>query len=474
MSKPTPRPSERPRPTANRRAAELGTAPLGRLLWRLSLPSAVGFLVMSLYNVVDTFWVSRLPDGPQAIAALTVVFPLQMIAAALGTGTAVGVASLVSRRYGEQKVEEVNHVAGHAVLLPLVSGSLLMLIARGAPSLLLNLFGAQPDIAEAARIYLTSVAFGFPFVLFLMTVNGLYRGAGNTVAPMVVMSGSAICNLILDPVMIFGYGPFPALGIQGAALATVISQVTAFVGSALYLVSARSGYHVRLEHFRPSGRILRDIAQVGAPAAAMTVVQSVVVSVYNGVLGAYGSTAIAAYGLTFRVLMVLIPWIMGLNQGLLPIAGFSFGAGRYRRMWSALKLAAGWATGIGLVLSSLLLLLAPQVVAIFSDDPRMLELGTLSIRIILCTMWLMAPQVIGVAMLQGMGLGTQAMFLALSRQVIFLIPLILLLSHTFGLLGAYAAMPVSDTLSFLVTFGYLTTLHRRYQAPAEDPAVVAA
>jgi len=426
---------------------------------------------MATYNVVDTFWVAGLAQARQAIAGLTVVFPLQAIAGALGIGAGVGVASLVARRLGERRLAEANAIGGNAVTFPILSGGALACLALFTPHTLLHLFGAQADILPAALAYVTTVAFGFPFLLFVMTVNGLYQGSGNTLMPMVVMTTSAGINLVLDPLLIYGVGPFPRLEVRGAALATVISQMAGFLISAAYLRSGRSGYHIHARDLAPRLTIVRDVAQVGAPAAVMHVVMSVVVSVFNTVLGGFGSVAIAAYGLTFRVTMVVMPFVFGAGQGLLPIVGYSFGAREYRRMWHAIWIASLWASLVGFVLGGFLLLFAPSVIALFTRDAELHRLTVLAVRLMLLTLWLAAPQMMAVSALQGMGLGMRAMVLALARQLLFLIPALLLLSSFFGITGAFAAQPTADLLAFLLTAFTLLRLHQRYR-PLDSAARV--
>jgi len=453
------------------RTTDLGTAPLGALLVRLSMPGIVGMLVMSLYNVVDTFWVSGLPEGKEAIAALTVMFPLQLIAGAFGVGTGIGVASLVARRFGEGRLDEVNDVGGNAVTLPLVVGILLTGTCLTFPEQMLYLFGAQADIMGLAMTYLTTVLLGMPFLLFSMTVAGLYRGSGNAVMPMITMGASAGVNLVLDPFLIYGWGPFPHLGVQGAALATVIAQVCSFALSAGYLASSMSGYRIAPRHLMPRLRILRDIAQVGAPAFATQFTNSLIATVFNRVLGSYGSVAIAAYGLTFRVMMLIFPLMMGVTQGLLPIVGYSFGAKQYRRLWGAFRTATAWTSGLALALSAALWIGSPAAVGLFARDPELSRLTVLSLRIHLLTLCLVQPTVMAVATLQGMGMGPQAMLLTLTRDVIFVVPGLLLLSAQFGIAGAFAARPVADVLALAVTAFYLSSVYARYHGRAEEPAL---
>lgn len=452
-----------------KRTADLGVAPLGRLLLRLSLPAVVGMLVMALYNIIDTFWAARL--GESAVAALTIVFPWQMIVGALGVGTGVGVSSLVSRRYGEGRGEMANRTAGQTLLFAVTVGPVLALTAVLFSLPVVRLFGATPQLEGLARDYLHAVALGVPFMLFLMSTSGLYRGAGNTLFPTLTMSTSAVLNVGIAPVLIFGLLGFPRLGVTGAGLATAVSQFLAALMGAVYLWSRHSGFQVRARHLRPDLRVLRDIFQVGAPAFAMQVVGSIVVSLYNGVLGGFGTAAIAAYGINFRLLTLVMMPIFGTSQGLMPIVGFNYGARQYHRMWRAVTLACVGTAGLGLILGGAFWLGAPAVTGIFTrytPGPELERLTILAVRITLVTMWLVGPQIMFISAMQGMGHGTHALVLALTRQLIFLTPAVYLLSATFGVTGAYAAQPVADVLSFAVSAGFLWYMVRRYR-PEQAP-----
>ena len=434
----------------------------------------MGMLVMSLYNIVDTFWVSGLPEGTTAIAALTVLFPVQAISRAAGMAIGVGVASLVSRRFGEGRVDQVNQAGGHAVSLPLLLGALSAGIVLLFPRPLMRVFGAPPEIISPAVVYLTVVAFGFPFLFFMMSANGLYRGAGNTVMPTVVMACSAGLNVVLDPFLIYGWGPFPRLELLGAALATVISQVVGFAVSLIYLRSGRSGYHIRLSDLRLRIPILRDIAQVAAPASVMHCTRSAIAAVFNWVLGAYGPEAIAAHGLSLRVMMLVISVLGGgVSQGLMPIVGYSFGARDYRRMWRAYRVAAVWTSGGALLIGALVFVTAPQIMSPFTKDPGLARLAVLALRIKIATFFLVEPQMMAVFSLQGMGMGTRAMLLTLTRQVIFVLPGLLLLPARFGVIGAFAAQPAADVLALFITAVCLWRVYRRYPPAESTPAVVA-
>lgn len=458
-----------PQPRVSKHTSALGTAALGPLMVKLSIPGMVGMLVASLYNIVDTFWVSGLPDGTGAIAALTVLFPLQMIAGALGMGLSAGVTSLVSRRFGASRLDEVHRGAGNAVCLSLLLGVTMTLVVMPLARPVVTIFGATKEIQEPSIAYLTTVAIGFSFQLFTMTASGLYRGSGNTLAPMLLLVTSALINAVLDPFLIYGWGPFPRLGIQGAALATIIAQGIGAVASAIYMWSPHSGYVLRMRHFRLRASILADIAQVGAPVAAESVLRSLVASVINWVLGQFGPAAIAAQGLSWRVLMLLISCLGGgVHQALVPTVGYNFGAGDYRRMWRAYRIAAIWTGTGGFLLGALLFVFARQILSPFVNEPELARLAPLALRLRISSFFLVEPQMMAVFMLQGMGFGGQAMLLTLGRNVILIVPLVFLLAPWFGAAGVFAAQPVADVLCLFLTAALLVRIYRRYPPSARQ------
>jgi MATE family, multidrug efflux pump len=459
-------------PVIDKRTTDLGTAPLGPLMVKLSIPGMVGMLVMSLYNIIDTFWVSGLPNGTEAIAALTILFPVQMVAGAVGMGTAAGVTSLVARRFGAARAEEANHAAGNAISLALLVGSFFAVAGCAGGRAVVCLFGATPEITAPATAYLTVVALGFPFMMLGVVLNALYRGGGNTLVPMLIMASSAVVNAILAPLLIYGPGPFPRLEIAGSALATVIAQFGAAVASVLYLRSPRSGYHIRARNLRISWGVVRDIAQVGAPATADMWLRSAVASVFNWVLRGFGPAAIAAHGLAMRVLMLVISCLGGgVNQALVPIVGYTYGALDYRRMWRAFRIAAVWTSVGGLLLGGAVCFWAAPILAPFAREAELLRLGVLSLRLKMCTFFLIEPQMMAVFTLQGMGMGGRAMALTLSRTAIFVLPGLFLLSSYFGVTGAFAAQPVADVAALFLSAGVLWSVYRLYR-PSEAAAPV--
>jgi putative MATE family efflux protein len=302
-----------------------------------------------------------------------------------------------------------------------------------------------------------------------MATNGLYRGSGNTMFPMVVMASSAVLNLLLDPFLIYGWWVFPRLGIAGAGWATLLSQLLGFVLVVGYLRSRHSGYHLRAGDLRLRLATLRDLSHVGGPAVVMHGMRGVFGVVINWFLSPYGAAALAAQGLTLRVMMLIISFIGGgVSQGLMPIVGYCFGAKDYRRMWRAYVTAAVGTSGLGLLLSVVAVATAPLIIGVFTDDPELLRLGTLALRVRVLALFLMEPQMMAVVTLEGMGKGLTALFLSVTRQVLLVLPLLFLLAHYYGVLGIFTAQPVAEGIGIGVVALVLYHYYHRY-----PPAVAA-
>ena len=426
----------------------LGDAPLGKLLLSLSLPGIASMITMALYNIIDTFWVARL--GYRAIAALTIVMPYHILIIAFGAGTGIGVSALTSRRFGEGNVEATNHVAGQIFPLAVLLGSVFLAAAVFFSNTILTICRATPDIMDYATQYLVIISFGAPFLIFSISANNLLRGSGDAIRPMIFMIIATVINIILDPLMIFGIGPFPEMGVRGAALATTISQACAAGLNFYYIVAHKSIYRIKLAQIRLNLPILRDIYRVGFPAMIMETTESMTFALFNYVISAFGSLAIAAAGLAIRIGDLAFMPMFGVAQGLLPIVGFNFGAKLWDRVWRAVKLACiGLAFVMG-VATVVLEIFTPQAVGIFSDDPELMTLAVPAMRISLSSLVILGPTILFGTAFQGLSKGKEALAIALIRQFLFFVPLLLLLPRIWGINGVWLAWPVSDALAFIV------------------------
>ncbi len=418
-------------------------------------------ITIALYNIIDTFWVARL--GYQAIAALTVVLPYYILVIAISVGTGIGINALASRRFGERNIEATNHVAGQIFWLAGFLGVIFLVAAVFFPEPILTVSGATPDIMDLATQYLTVLGFGMPFIFFMIIANNLLRGSGDAVRPMAFMVTATVVNIILDPFLIFGIGPFPEMGVRGAALATVMTQLLGAGLSFYYIVARKSAYRVKLAYLRPSLSIISDIYRVGFPSMIMQIMESVSFAVFNYVLSAFGSLSLAAAGIAIRIVDLAWMPMFGAAQGLLPIVGFSFGARLWKRLWRAVKLAsASLALLMGVVLV-VLEIFAPELIAIFNDDPELMAIAVPAMRIFLSTLVIVGPLILFITAFQGLSKGKEALVLTLVRQFIFFVLLLLLLPQILGITGVWLSWPISDILGFLISGLWLFREYKRQQ-----------
>jgi putative MATE family efflux protein len=418
-------------------------------------------VTLTLYNLIDTFWVSKL--GHQAIAALTIVLPYHVLIIAIGIGIGVGIGALTSRRFGERNTEATNHAAGQIFSLAVFYGVIFLVAAAFFSEPILTIIGATPDIMEYATQYLVILGFGTPFMFFLLMGGSLLRGSGDAIRPMVFTIIAQVANIILDPLLIFGLGPFPEMGIRGAALGTVIGQLIGAGLTFFYIVSGRSVYQIKLAHLKPSLSIQKDIYRVGFPSMIMLITESICFALFNSILSAFGSLALAAIGITIRISDLAFMPIFGVSQGLLPIVGFNFGARLWNRLWRAVKLASG---GLALFMAVALLILeifAPNLIGIFSDDPELLAIAVPAMRIVLSTLVIVGPTLLFVTTFQGLSKGKEALILSLIRQFVFFIPLLFILPRFWGMTGMWLALPVSDILGFIIASLWLVREYRLQQ-----------
>jgi len=405
-------------------------------------------ITLTLYNLVDTFWVSKL--GYRAIAALTITLPYHVLIMAIGVGIGAGIGALTSRRFGERNIEATNHAAGQIFSLAAFYGVIFLIAAVFFSEPILTMIGATPDIMDFATQYLVILGFGTPFMFFLLMGSSLLRGSGDAVRPMIFIIIAQVANIILDPLLIFGLGPFPEMGIRGAALGTVLGQLLGAGLIFFYIVSGKSAYRVKLMHLKPSLSIQRDIYRVGFPSMIMLITESVCFALFNIVLSAFGSLALAAIGITIRIADLAFMPIFGVSQGLLPIIGFNFGARLWNRLWRAIKLASG---GLALFMGIALLVLeifAPNLIGIFSDDPELIAIAVSAMRIVLSTLVIVGPTLLFITAFQGLSKGKEALILSLIRQFVFFVPLLFLLPRIWGITGMWLALPISDILGFVI------------------------
>ncbi|MGM0432149.1 MAG: MATE family efflux transporter [Spirochaetota bacterium] len=429
----------------------MGTQPMGSLLAKLSVPAMIGMIVNALYNLVDTIFVGQ-GVGALAIAGLSIAFPVQMIIGAFAQLFGVGAASIVSRRLGEQDERAAAQAAGTALSVTILTA---ILITTGGLLLikpLLLAFGATRDILPYATDYLSVILYGAVFLSFSMSSNNIIRAEGLSHIAMIIMIIGTGLNILLDPIFIFVFN----MGIRGAATATVISQIISALFALQFFARRKSALPFTRRSFALRPRIVGEIVVLGLSTFVRQAGVSVMTLSVNNMLKLYGGDlAIAAYGMISKLLIFFLMPIFGIVQGFQPIAGYNYGAKKTDRVKQVLYLGIGVATLLGLLFAAIIQLLPRTLLTMFTSDTQLLDLAVPALRLVMLAIPLVGVQVIGATLFQSIGKSVPALLLGLSRQFLFLIPLVLLLPRFFGTTGVWVAFPIADLLSTLVTVTWL-------------------
>jgi putative MATE family efflux protein len=424
---------------------------IGRLLLKLSLPAFMGMFVMTLYNVVDTIFIGHYV-GPLGIAGLSIVFPIQMLTMGIGQMTGMGGASLVSRLIGVRNTPRAEHALGNALTFTIIISVALTVAGLSNPDLWLRLMGASGTILPYARDYMTIILTGVLFRTFAMSQNFLIRATGNARVPMIGMIMGAGLNIVLDAIFIIPLG----MGVKGAALATVISQLITSLYFLRYYSSGKSFLRVHLQNMIIKWDILKPILAIGISSFARTAAQSLSVVFVNRTLVIFGGDlAISSYGLIQRIMMfALMPGIV-IGQGMQPILGFNYGAKRYARALRVIKIAVLAAT-IYSIIAFFALYFAPELfIRAFTTDSELIVLAVHAARHIFFAAYLIGFIVVGSTVFQAIGKAGQAFVTAIARPALFLLPLVFILPNYWQLNGVWLAFPITDALTSILVLALL-------------------
>ena len=430
------------------RSAQLGQASIPRLLLRFSLPAIVGMMAQASYYLIDRVFVGH-ALGSEAIAGMTVALPFTLVVLAFAMLIGIGGTALISLRLGEGKKAEAEQVLGNTALLLIVASIFITVAGLIWLDRILVICGASATALPYGRAYLRIIVSGSVFQAAAFGLNAAIRGEGNPRIAMLSMLISVVMNAILAPIFIFGF----SWGMQGAALATVISQAVTAVWVVSYFLSGSSVLKFHARNLRLRSDVCRTIVIFGSPHFAMQLAASVLQSVLNHQLDVYGGDlAISVMGILYAMFMMVAMPIFGVNQGAQPIIGYNYGAERFDRVKKTLELAILTATGIAVVGFGVMMLFPAEVIRLFNcKDQSLLALGTHAIRISTIMLPVIGFQIVSASYFQAIGKPKTAMLLMLSRQVLLLIPAALILPLFFGLNGVWIALPTSDFGASLLT-----------------------
>ena len=429
--------------------------PVFRAVLNLAFPTVIGQIILVIYNMADTFFVGRI--NTSASGAVGVIFSAMAMIQAIAFTIGIGSRANMSQCLGAKNREMAERYVSLGFFTALLTGTVLGALALVFIDPLVRLLGATETIAPYARAYATYIFYATPFIMSSFVMNNLLRFQGLAAYAMVGMTTGGLLNIALDPLLIFTLG----LGTAGAAIATAISQFVSFC-ILLYMSNSRKDtIHISLKKLKPTGRMVGRMLYTGLPSLGRQGVASVATILLNRAAGLHGDSAVAAMSIVSRYTMFINSAVVGFGQGFQPVCAFCWGARQYRRVREAFLFCVKVSTVILLVLAGISQLLSGSIVQFFRNDPEVVEIGTLALRLQLCTLPLWGLYTMSSMMTQSIGYGWRAMVIASARQGLFLIPLLLVLPNTLGLLGIQSAQPASDVLSFLLALLIVLPLLRR-------------
>ncbi len=452
----------------------LGTAPIGQLLRQYALPAIIAMTASSLYNIVDSVFIGH-GVGALALSGLTVAKPFMDICAAFGSMVGVGASTLVAIKLGQKDYESARRVLGNVIVLNILLSAIVTIIGLIFLDPILRLFGASDDTLRYAHDYMVPILVCNVMTHIYFGLNNVLRSSGHPRSSMIATIVAVTTNIILDPIFIFGL----KMGVRGAAIATMISQAVAVVWQLTIFLNPKELLHFHRGMWRLDKTIVLDSLTIGLSPFLMNIAHSVVVIIINNQLKSYGGDmAIAAYGVINRVTFVFAMIVMGLNQGMQPIAGYNYGAKKYDRMLSVFRLTAIWATVVTTLVFLLAELCPTMLVELFTHDRVLIDMSVPAMRIVLCVFFCTGFQMVTGNFFTSIGMAGKAIFLSLTRQVLYLIPLTLTLPLLFSVNGVWASLPVSDLLSaitalimLMVQLRQFRRAHAAQSATAQDSAL---
>ncbi len=438
----------------------LAETPISRLLWKLSLPAMMGMFVNGLYNFVDAIYIGQ-GVGPLGIGGLSVAFPIQMLLGGVGAMLGIGTASVISRSLGKKDYERARRAYGNNLFAIAFAGVIFLILGEIFTEPILAAFGASREIMAYAAPYMRIIFTGSPLVFFCMSMNNVIRSEGAARVAMLSMMIGALSNLVLDPILIFGLD----LGIRGAAVATVLARLFVVVWIVRFFRSGQSLLVFRLRDMVPSAPLLGEILAVGFPALVHHASSSFVFGLMNRLLGFYGGNlAISVFGAANRIIIFSAMPMGGIAQGMQPILGYSYGAGRYDRAVEVISKSTMLALAFCSTVTAVMLLFPGPLMSLFTSDPSMLQAGPPALRIMVAGFFVAGYNKVAGTIFQALGKPVPSFILNTARPLLIFIPLLLLLPRLLGVNGIWLSFCCADLLTFLVTLAFVVPEKRNLAA----------
>lgn len=437
----------------------MGKDSIWRLMLKFSAPAVISMTVASSYQLVDAMFVGRL--GKEALAAMSVTYPLALSFTAIASGTGVGVTSLISRSLGAGDSRGADKVVGTAISLCFILAGILALLCLPNLDWILQTLGGEGEVLPLARSYSQIMIYSILVAYGAMILSNIIRADGNPVFSSSVSIASALINIALDPVFIFGYGPVPPMGIAGAAIATVISQSISVAIYLTFILRGKTAYHYEMGNFIPSLTVIGGIYRVGVASILRSGAQFITMGVVNRTAASFGVTPLAIIGVLVRISRFVLMPCLGMGQGMLPLIGYNFGAEKKERI-SELIFKTGVVSTSWTVLCWLAIMLFPeQVMSAFNVEAGFLEEGSGALRLFGMFFIITGIQMLPGFFFQGIGRGLPASVLTVVRSIVVLMPLILVLPRYMGVNGLWISYPITDAVSLLLSVGWMILEFRK-------------
>ena len=448
---------------------DLGTKPIGHLLWKYALPAIVAMLASSLYNMVDSIFIGQ-GVGPIAISGLAITFPFMNLTGAFGAAIGVGSSTYLSVKLGQKDYLTAENILGNTVMLNIYMGVVLSVVCLLLLDPILRFFGASDATLPYARQYMVIILAGNVVTHTYLGLNAVLRAASKPRQAMNATIFTVVVNTILDPIFIYPWGL--GLGISGAAYATILAQVLALCYQLRLLSDKRELIHFRRGTYRLHSQIVKNIISIGISPFAMNVCSCIIVIFINNQLVHYGGDlSVGAYGISNKILFIFVMFVIGLNQGMQPIAGYNYGAQKFDRLMHVVKLTMLSATAVMTVGWCLAIFMPRLCVRLFTTDATLINLSANALRIMCCMFPIVGYQMVVTNFFQCIGKVKVSIFLSLSRQLIFLLPMLWLLPHLFQLNGVWFSMPASDLLASLVTAWIMARYMRKFMRQQQEKEI---
>ncbi|MCD8355390.1 MAG: MATE family efflux transporter [Clostridia bacterium] len=445
---------------------KMGVMPVNKLLITMALPMIVSMLVQAMYNIVDSIFVSRICED--ALTAVSLAFPVQNLMIAVASGTGVGMNALLSRSLGEKNQGAANAAAKNGAFLAVCSYAVFLIFGLTACGIFFRTQTDSAVILEYGETYLSICSVCSIGMFMQMNFERILQATGRTFYTMITQGVGAVINIIMDPILIFGLFGAPELGIAGAAMATVFGQIVASLLAIFFNIKVNTDISLNFRGFRPNGRIIKQIYAVGVPSILMMSISSVMVYGMNRILLAFTSTATAVFGVYFKLQSFIFMPIFGLNNGMVPIIAYNYGAGKQERIIKTIKLAMTYAEILMLIGLVAFHAIPDILLGFFNASQDMLAIGEPALRIISWSYLVAGISIISLSTFQALGNGVYSLLVSFARQLIVLLPAAFLLSLTGNINAVWWAFPIAELASLTVSMIFMRQINKKIFAPMRE------